>query len=234
MKIALLGYGKMGRAIEKIALLRGHTIVIKASQNDTYDITKADVAIDFSVPDSAFNNIVHCFKNNVPIISGTTGWLTDFDKATELCKEYDGAFIYASNFSVGVNVFFDLNKKLARLMTTLQDYKVSLKEIHHTQKLDVPSGTAISLADQIITENPYYNSWQLGDEDSKEVIPIRADRMEGVTGTHEVYYKSIIDTISIKHEAHNREGFALGAMLAAEWILNKTGVFTMQDVLNIG
>lgn len=233
MKIALLGYGKMGKTIEKIALHRGHTIVIKASQNDTYDITKADVAIDFSVPSSAFNNVIHCFKNNVPIISGTTGWLADFDKAVARCKEYDGAFIYASNFSVGVNVFFDLNIKLARLMAALKDYNVSISEIHHTQKLDTPSGTAISLAEQIMTEHSGYNSWNLNNS-SNSSIPIEAKRLDGVTGTHEVNYASNIDTISIKHEAHNRDGFALGAILAAEWILNKTGVFTMRDVLNIG
>ncbi|RSK39235.1 4-hydroxy-tetrahydrodipicolinate reductase [Mangrovimonas spongiae] len=233
MKIALLGYGKMGKAIEKIALSRGHDIVIKTSDEGGYDISQADVAIDFSVPNAAFYNIVNCFKHNVPVISGTTGWLQNYDKAVELCKENNGAFIYASNFSLGVNIFFELNKNLARMMSQLRDYDVSMEEVHHTQKLDAPSGTAITLAEDIISEHANYTEWKL--ETGREgIIPITAKRIENVPGTHSIDYKSEVDTINITHTAHSRQGFALGAVVAAEWLLGKTGVFTMKDVLNIG
>ena len=233
MKIALLGYGKMGKEIEKIALLRGHSVVIKADIDSIYDIKVADVAIDFSVPAAAFNNISNCLKNKVPVVSGTTGWLTDFDRAIELCKENKGAFIYASNFSLGVNIFFELNKTLAKLMEKLKQYKVFIEEIHHTQKLDAPSGTAITLAKGII-ENSDFKKWKLIEEKpSESELPITAKRIENVPGTHTVTYESEVDTIEIKHTAHSRQGFALGAVIAAEWLLDKTGVFTMNDVLNI-
>ncbi|QRM89728.1 4-hydroxy-tetrahydrodipicolinate reductase [Lacinutrix sp. WUR7] len=231
MKIALLGYGKMGKTIEQIALQRGHTIVTKAI-DDNYDITDADVAIDFSIPSAAFKNISNCFNQNVPVISGTTGWLEDYEKAVSLCKEKKGAFIYASNFSLGVNIFFELNSYLAKMMNTLKDYKVSMEEIHHTQKLDAPSGTAITLANAIIKENTKYTSWSL-DTETEKAIPITAKRIEDVPGTHTISYKSDVDTIDITHTAHNRQGFALGAVVAAEWLHGKTGVFTMKDVLNI-
>ncbi|MGA1225732.1 MAG: 4-hydroxy-tetrahydrodipicolinate reductase [Tamlana sp.] len=234
MKIALLGYGKMGKTIEQIAIKRGHEIVLKIDKDDTdYDITKADVAIDFSIPSVAFNNISKCLNNNVPVISGTTGWLEKYNDAVTLCKENNGAFIYASNYSLGVNIFFELNKTLAKMMSSLKQYNVSMEEIHHTQKLDAPSGTAISLANDIISNNENFKDWKLN-EHGESIIPITAKRIEDVPGTHTVTYESEVDTITIEHIAHNRQGFALGAVVAAEWIIGKTGVFTMKDVLNIG
>ncbi|GGK33003.1 4-hydroxy-tetrahydrodipicolinate reductase [Yeosuana aromativorans] len=234
MNIALLGYGKMGKTIEKIAQQRGHNIVLTVDKDDhDYDITKADVAIDFSIPSVAFNNICNCFNNGVPVVSGTTGWLQDYDKALALCKEKQGAFIYASNFSLGVNIFFELNKTLARMMSNLKQYQVSMEEIHHTQKLDAPSGTAITLANGIIAEHSNYEHWKL-DESREHTIPITAKRIEDVPGTHTITYESEVDKITIEHHAYNRQGFALGAVIAAEWLVEKTGVFTMNDVLNIG
>ncbi|PWH83301.1 4-hydroxy-tetrahydrodipicolinate reductase [Algibacter marinivivus] len=234
MKIALLGYGKMGKTIEQIAIKRGHNVVLTIDKDDNdYDITKADVAIDFSIPTVAFNNISNCINNNVPVISGTTGWLDKYDDAVTLCKEKKGAFIYASNYSLGVNIFFELNKTLAKMMSALKQYNVSMEEIHHTQKLDAPSGTAISLANGVIEQHEGYNNWKL-DEKAENTIPITAKRIEDVPGTHTVTYESEVDTISIEHIAHTRQGFALGAVVAAEWIAGKTGVFTMNDVLNIG
>jgi 4-hydroxy-tetrahydrodipicolinate reductase len=232
MKIALLGYGRMGKEIEKIAISRGHEIVIRKDVNDEIDITLADVAIDFSIPNAAFNNITNCFNNNVPVVSGTTGWLDKYDEAVALCKEKKGGFIYASNYSVGVNIFFELNKQLAKMMSTLKEYNVSMEEIHHTKKLDAPSGTAITLAEGVI-ENTSKSAWVLGDKNTDTEIPIVAKRIPEVPGTHTVWYDSDVDTIEIKHTAHNRQGFALGAVIAAEWISDKTGVFSMKDVLNI-
>ena len=233
MKIALLGYGRMGKTIEQIAINRGHDIVLKVDKDDNdYDITKADVAIDFSIPTVAFNNISNCLNNGVPVISGTTGWLENYDNAVELCKEKNGAFIYASNYSLGVNIFFELNKTLAKMMSNLKQYNVTMEEIHHTQKLDAPSGTAISLANDIISNNENYKDWKL-DENGESIIPIVAKRIEDVPGTHTITYKSEVDTINIEHVAHNRQGFALGAVIAAEWIVGKTGVFTMNDVLGL-
>ncbi|MDG2151686.1 MAG: 4-hydroxy-tetrahydrodipicolinate reductase [Polaribacter sp.] len=233
MKIALLGYGRMGKEIEKIALSRGHEIVIRKDVDDIIDITLADVAIDFSVPSSAFNNISNCLNNNVPVISGTTGWLDKYDDAIALCKEKNGAFIYASNYSLGVNIFFELNTQLAKMMKTIEGYNISMEEIHHTKKLDKPSGTAITLAEGII-ENTSKNNWELGEVTSEENIAIISKRISKVPGTHTVWYNSEVDSIEIKHTAHNRKGFALGAVIAAEWISGKTGVFSMKDVLNIG
>ncbi|WP_194766017.1 4-hydroxy-tetrahydrodipicolinate reductase [Tamlana sp. I1] len=234
MKIALLGYGKMGKTIEQIAIKRGHQVVLTIDKNDAdYDITKADVAIDFSIPSVAFNNITNCINNKVPVISGTTGWLERYDEAVALCEEKKSAFIYASNYSLGVNIFFELNKTLAKMMSTLKQYNVSMEEIHHTQKLDAPSGTAISLANDVIAQSSKYSNWKL-DEGDETTIPITAKRIEDVPGTHTVTYESEVDTINIEHIAHTRQGFALGAVIAAEWIAGKTGVFTMNDVLNIG
>jgi 4-hydroxy-tetrahydrodipicolinate reductase len=232
MKIALLGYGKMGKTIERIALERGHTIVIKADIGSQYDITEADVAIDFSVPEAALGNISKCIENGVPVISGTTGWLKDYDKAVALCRVNNGAFIYASNFSLGVNIFFEINRNLAKMMGSLGQYNVSIEETHHTQKLDAPSGTAITLANGIIEETNY-KKWTL-DAPKSDEIGIVAKRIENVPGIHEIIYESKVDTIQIKHSAHSREGFALGAVIAAEWIIGKKGVFSMKDVLNIG
>jgi 4-hydroxy-tetrahydrodipicolinate reductase len=233
MKIAVLGYGRMGKEIEKIALQRGHEIVIKTGSDESFDINLADVAIDFSIPTSAYSNISNCINNNVPVISGTTGWLEKYEEAVHLCKEKKGAFIYASNFSLGVNIFFELNNQLAKMMNNLSDYNITMEEIHHTKKLDAPSGTAITLADGII-ENSSKSNWELDGETSENSIPITAKRIPNVPGTHSVEYSSEVDSIEIIHTAHSRKGFALGAVVAAEWILNKKGVFTMKDVLNIG
>lgn len=231
MKIALLGYGKMGQTIERIALERGHEIVLKKDEFNTYEgLSNADVAIDFSIPAVAVANISNCFRANVPVISGTTGWLEHYDEMAALCKEKNGAFISSSNFSLGVNLFFELNEYLAKMMAKFDSYKVEMEEIHHTQKLDAPSGTAISLAKGVI-ENSDYTNWTL--EKAKEnQIHIEAVRTENVPGTHTVTYNSAVDTIEIKHTAHNRDGFALGAIIAAEWIVGKHGIFTMKDVLN--
>ncbi|WP_163407661.1 4-hydroxy-tetrahydrodipicolinate reductase [Flavobacterium ajazii] len=232
MKIALLGYGKMGQVIERIALERGHEIVLKKDEFNTYDgLSTADVAIDFSVPTAAVDNISNCFHANVPVVSGTTGWLDRYDEMIALCNEKQGGFISSSNFSLGVNIFFGLNEYLAKIMAQFDSYKVSMEEIHHTQKLDAPSGTAISLAKGVI-ENSNYSEWTL-EEAKDNQIHIEAKRIGEVPGTHTVNYDSAIDSIEIKHTAHNREGFALGAVIAAEWLAGKTGIYTMKDVLNL-
>ena len=232
MNIALLGYGKMGKAIESIALQRGHKIALKiSSHQDSIDFTDVDVAIDFSLPDSAVHNISLSLKANIPVISGTTGWLDRYEDMVNLCQETNGTFLYASNFSLGVNIFFEVNKTLAKLIGKFPDYTASMEEIHHTQKLDAPSGTAITLAEAIIDESQYSN-WTL-DDPSENEIKITAKRIEKVPGTHEINYDSEIDSIEIKHTAHNRQGFALGAVIAAEYIKDKKGIFTMKDVLNI-
>lgn len=232
MKIALLGYGKMGKVIEKIALERGHEIVLRKGSSDSFEgITNADVAIDFSVPSSAVSHISECLNQNIPVISGTTGWLENFDEMVQLCQAKNGSFIYASNFSLGVNIFFELNNYLAKMMKNLKDYNVSMEEIHHTQKLDAPSGTAISLANGII-ENTDYVNWTLENPTANQIY-IDAKRIENIPGTHSVFYDSKVDQIEIKHTAHSREGFALGSVIAAEWLIGKKGVFTMKDVLGI-
>ncbi|MFO7703022.1 MAG: 4-hydroxy-tetrahydrodipicolinate reductase [Psychroflexus maritimus] len=235
MKIALLGYGKMGKTIEKIALNRGHKISLKANQTPTSEeLNAVDAAIDFSVPHAAFQNLSACFKNQIPVACGTTGWLNQYQEAVELCKQHKAKFIYASNFSLGVNLFFELNETLAKMMRKFEAYQVGMKEIHHTQKLDAPSGTAISLAEQII-ENSNYNNWKHPAKNlAKNELGIEAERIEDVKGTHTITYTSEIDSIEITHKAHSREGFALGAVLAAEWLANKKepGVYQMKDVLN--
>ena len=232
MKIALLGYGKMGQVIERIALERGHEIVLKKDEYNAYDgLSTADVAIDFSVPTAAVANISNSFHAKVPVISGTTGWLEDYDKMLALCKEKNGGFISSSNFSLGVNIFFELNEYLAKIMSKFDSYSVGMEEIHHTQKLDAPSGTAISLAKGVI-ENSNYTKWTL-DNPEKNEIHIDTKRTGTVPGTHIVTYNSAVDAIEIKHTAHSREGFALGAVIAAEWIVGKHGVFTMKDVLEL-
>jgi 4-hydroxy-tetrahydrodipicolinate reductase len=232
MNIALLGYGKMGKIIEETALKRGHSIGFKSSSIGIEgELSSCDVAIDFSIPDVAVEHISSCLNKYIPIVSGTTGWLENYEQITALCQEKNGAFIYASNFSLGVNIFFELNKQLGKMMARITDYSVNLEEIHHTQKLDAPSGTAITLAEGII-ENSTKTQWTLGEAQSNE-LPIVAKRIEKVPGTHIVSYESTIDSIEIKHTAHNREGFALGAIVAAEWLQHKTGVYTMNDVLNL-
>ena len=220
MKIALLGYGKMGKVIEKIALNRGHEVTLKIDKDSApYDITTVDVAINFSTPDSAVENIRIALESGIPVISGTTGWLSEMESIKEVCNTHNGAFIYASN--------------LAKLMKNLTDYTVDLEEIHHTQKQDAPSGTAITLAEGIL-EHSTYDSWDLAPSKDSSKLAITAKRIDAVPGTHTVNYDSEVDRISLTHTAHNREGFGLGAVVAAEWILGKTGVFTMNDVLNIG
>jgi len=236
MKVAILGYGKMGHIIEKIALERGHKISLKINQNNIDELNienlkKADVVIDFSTPESAKTNIILSIDANKPIISGTTGWLNNYKEVKDYCIKNNGAFIYASNFSLGVNLFFELNKNLAKLMKKHQQYQINLTEIHHSEKLDTPSGTAISLAEQIISESNIKNKWTLNPKNSNEELKIDAQRKGNITGVHNVNYSSEIDSISIIHEAHSRDGFALGAVIAAEWILRKKGVFSMHDVL---
>ena len=233
MNIALLGYGKMGKTIEEIALKRNHKIVLKTtSKNTSIKLDNVDVAIDFSVPSKAFNNITTTLEQGVPIISGTTGWLEKYNDIVALCNKMNGAFIYASNFSLGVNIFFEINKQLAKLMSNYTDYNVGIEEIHHIQKLDAPSGTAITLANQIL-ENINKDKWVLGVTDNNNELPIIAKRIENVAGTHQVKYENEIDEIEIIHKAKNRKGFALGAVIAAEWLVNKKGVYTMADVLGI-
>lgn len=233
MKIALLGYGKMGKVIEKIAIERGHEVVLRIDKGDTdFDLSIADVAIDFSVPTAAVRNISIALNQNIPVISGTTGWLDNFDTIKTLCKKTNGAFIYASNFSLGVNLFFELNRVLAKLITPFEDYSVQIEETHHTQKQDAPSGTAITLAEGIAEESSF-DCWTLSPETAPKKIEIKAKRIENIPGTHKINYNSKIDSIEIIHTAHNRHGFGLGAVVAAEWIIGKKGIFTMKDVLNI-
>ncbi|GAB4160524.1 MAG: 4-hydroxy-tetrahydrodipicolinate reductase [Winogradskyella sp.] len=233
MNIALLGYGRMGKSIETIALERNHSIVLKISNaTDNFDFSNTDVAIDFSIPTAAVDNIKKALDAGVPVISGTTGWLDQYNEVSDYCHSKNGTFLYASNFSLGVNIFFEINKKLSQLMATVDGYSTEIEEIHHTKKLDAPSGTAITLAEQII-ENTKYKGWTLEQPNADE-IHIEAKRIPEVPGTHEVTYNSDIDSISIKHTAHSRQGFALGAVIAAEWIKDKKGIFSMKNVLNIG
>lgn len=230
MNIVLLGYGKMGKTIERIATERGHQIVARITSDiESHELTGIDVAIDFSIPAAAFKNITSCFEKGIPVVSGTTGWLDKFPEAVESCNKNHSGFIYASNFSLGVNIFFELNKKLAELMKPFPEYQISIEEVHHTQKLDAPSGTAISLAEQVI-ERSEKDSWTLETPGATE-LPITAKRIENVPGTHKVSYSSPIDNINIEHIAHSRDGFAMGAVIAAEWLQHKKGVYGMKDVL---
>ena len=229
MKIAILGYGKMGKEIEKISLERGHDIIFKIDKDSTVkDIKDADVAINFSTPDSAVNNIELGLKSLVPVISGTTGWLSDFNRIKELSKKLKTSFLYSSNFSLGVNLFFDLNKRLAEIMKKHDQYELNIEETHHINKIDQPSGTAISLAEGII-QTGKYKDWSIIKNKS---ISIKSNRVDKVNGIHKVKYSSMIDSIEITHTAKNRRGFALGAIISAEWIINKKGVFEMKDVIN--
>ncbi len=223
----------MGKAIEKIALERGHEIVLKVDESTTsYDLSIADVAIDFSIPTAAVGNLTNCFNAGVPVVSGTTGWLDNYEAMKKLCTEKNGSFIYASNFSLGVNLFFELNKKVAQLMNPmLGTYGVTTEEIHHTKKLDAPSGTAITLAEGII-ENTDFEGWKLYEGD-KNNVTITAKRVGDVPGTHSITYHSEVDEIEIKHTAYNRQGFALGAVVASEWLVDKKGIFGMKDVLGL-
>lgn len=236
MNIALIGYGKMGQAIEQSALQRGHNIVLHITTANRYQLdkiylTKADIAIEFTGPESARNNVRACLEAGIPVVCGSTGWNEEIKQVATLAKEKELSFIHASNFSVGVNIFFELNKLLASLITGHGDYEPSIEETHHIHKKDAPSGTAITLAEQILKQLPSKKAWSLNFMNNPDILPVIAHRLENVPGTHSVKYSSEIDDIEITHTAHNRDGFALGAVLAAEYILHKTGVFTMHDVL---
>jgi 4-hydroxy-tetrahydrodipicolinate reductase len=239
MKIAIIGYGKMGKAIEKIALDQGHEIALKINSENLNELSiqnlqQADVAIEFSNPESAYNNIKLCLQAQIPVVSGSTGW-TNNKQLTEIetfCIEQKGAFLYASNFSIGVNIFFAINEKLATLMAPRSEYNVSIQEIHHTHKKDAPSGTAITIAEGIIRNNPSKTNWHLGSAHSnKNEIAITSIRQDPAPGTHIVTYHSTVDSIEITHTAHNRDGFANGALLAASFLVGKSGLFKMKDVL---
>ena len=233
MKIALLGYGRMGKAIEQIAIERGHTIVAKIDKTKNQgNLSQADVAINFSVPDAAVANIKAAMEKQIPVVCGTTGWLEHLKEVEAYCTQHKSAFIYASNFSVGVNLFFNLNTILAKLMHPHKSYTSQMKEIHHIHKLDAPSGTAITLAEGVFEESKY-TDWSIDETKGDTILPITVERTEEVPGTHSIEYKSVVDSISIQHEAHSRQGFALGAVIASEWIQEKKGIFTMSDVLNI-
>jgi 4-hydroxy-tetrahydrodipicolinate reductase len=240
MKIALLGYGQMGKTIEYMALNEGDDVVLRISSSNPADLTPenlraADVAIEFSRPELAFSNICMALEAGVPIVSGTTAWLDKLPEARALTLERGGAFLYAANFSVGVNLFFALNQRLAALMATHPEYRPSLREIHHTRKLDAPSGTAIQLANELLPLLPGKTGWAAGDTSVPTQIPIVSERIGQTPGTHEVIYASSIDTIVIRHQAHSREGFAQGALMAARWLCQekRIGCFTMQDVLQL-
>jgi 4-hydroxy-tetrahydrodipicolinate reductase len=238
MKIALIGYGKMGRAIEEIAIQRGHEIVLKIdignlSQFNEITLANAHVAIEFTTPHTAFQNIMTCLKANRPTVCGTTGWLSKLEEVRKYCMDQNGSFLYASNFSIGVNIFFEINKHLAQLMSRQEDYGIDIAEIHHTEKKDAPSGTAITLAEQILENMPRKKKWVNHISDNPEELEIISERREETPGTHKVKYGSAIDDIEIIHNAHGRRGFATGAVIAAEFLLDKKGVFGMKDVLGL-
>lgn len=236
LKIAIIGYGKMGKTIEAIALERGHTVDLKIDIESLADFTKeklqqCDVAIEFTGPHSAKENILKCLDAGIPVVSGSTGWLEDWPEVEQACTENSGSFLYASNFSVGVNIFFELNKKLAQLMKGHPEYAVSMEEIHHTQKKDAPSGTAITLAEQVMQEISSKKKWVNDETNNPEELSIISKREDPAPGTHSIKYSSAIDNIEIIHTAHSRQGFALGAVLAAEFVPGKKGIFKMKDVL---
>ncbi len=238
MNIAIIGYGKMGKEIEKLARERNHNVILRIDENNIKSLTKddfsnVDVAIEFSVPESAFSNINLCFDNNIPVVSGTTGWLEKFDDVLERCKNENNTFFYASNYSIGVNLFFKLNKHLAKIMNNFTDYNVRVEETHHTQKMDAPSGTAITLAEGLIENIERKNNWEKEQENSDKAIAVKSFREGNVPGNHKVIYDSPFDKIMIEHDAKSRKGFALGAILAAEFIIGKKGYYSMDDLLKI-
>ncbi len=238
MKIALFGYGKMGKEIEQIALQRKHEIALKIDENNIASITKedlqkCDVAIEFSTPASAVSNMTRCFLSGVPVVVGTTGWYDRLEKVKKLCEENDGCLFYASNFSIGVNIFFKMNEELAKIMNNYADYDVSMEEIHHVHKLDAPSGTAISLANQVTDNLKRKKKWVNTQTKKTDELEIISKRIDEVPGTHTVKYHSAIDDIEITHKAHNRKGFAMGAVLAAEFVKGKSGVFGMNDLMHL-
>ena len=237
MNIALIGYGKMGKEIEQIALSRGHKIVLKVDVDNATNYTidelkKADAAIEFSTPETAINNIYKCFEAGVPVVVGTTGWLNKLEEVKQKCSEKKQALFYASNYSIGVNLFFRLNEYLAKLMNNYPDYNVAMEEVHHVHKLDSPSGTAISLANQVIERMDTKQKWVNQSTHNKNELGIISKRIDEVPGTHTVTYMSAVDEISMTHTAHSRKGFALGAVVAAEWIKGKKGVFGMNDLMD--
>ena len=238
MKIALIGYGKMGKAIEAIAQKRGHEIVMRIGNGNKNEMTKenlrqADVCIEFTMPEIAKENVEHCLNAGMPVVCGTTGWGEGLNHAKMKAVDNNTAFLWASNFSVGVNIFFEVNKLLASLMNDQPDYELTIEETHHTQKKDAPSGTAITLAEQVLENMTRKKHWAKDHTNNPDAFPVIAHRIEHVPGTHNVKYSSPIDDIEIIHTAHNRDGFALGAVLAAEYIAGKQGIFTMKDVLGI-
>jgi len=236
MKIAMLGYGKMGKKIEELAQAAGHEFILKIDVNNRHTLTpeslrQADVAIEFSEPASAVENIRLCLTNGIPIVSGTTGWLTEYSNISALCKEENGAFFYASNYSIGVHLFRNINRQLAALMDTQPDYQPAMTEIHHTQKLDAPSGTAITVAEDLLAEISDKDKWANEISDDPTTLSILSERIDQVPGTHRIDWKSAVDTIRLEHIAHSREGFAKGALAAAIWIVGKKGTFGMKDML---
>lgn len=239
LKIAIVGYGKMGHEIEKYAKQYGYEVIaIIDNENDwdkkAYELKNADIAIEFTAPSVVIDNLKRLFDKRIPVVTGTTGWMDKLPEIQNYCEKSNGSLFYASNFSIGVNLFFAVNKHLAKLMADYPEYFISVEETHHTQKLDAPSGTAVSMLNDILNENQVYNNWRLvSDKPRDDEIPVEAHRIEGVTGTHLVRYTSPIDSISIEHKAFNREGFARGALLAAAWLRGKKGIFTMNDLLNI-
>lgn len=235
MKIGLIGYGKMGKAIETLAKNQGHEIVF-ALRGDTTpnidELNKADVCIEFTGPESALVNLKTCIDSGTPVICGTTGWLDQMDELENYCKENNGAFFYASNFSIGVNIFFTLNEQLARIMNQFDQYDITMEEIHHPAKKDAPSGTAISILNGITENNQNKSQWHVGHAVEKDSIQVSVKRIDPTPGTHSVTYSTHIDAIEIKHTAHSRDGFAQGSLTAAQWLIGKTGVFGMKDMLN--
>jgi 4-hydroxy-tetrahydrodipicolinate reductase len=239
MNIAIVGYGKMGKIIEEVATSRGHAVDVKIDLNNLHDFNREvfsaiDVTIEFTGPHTAFDNVMKCLEMNMPVVCGSTGWLERLPEIENHCTKNNGAFLYASNFSVGVNIFFEINKHLARLMSNQPQYEIGIKEIHHTQKKDAPSGTAITLAEQVIENVPRKDNWVNTQSNLPNELAIVSERTDPFPGWHEVNYQSDIDEIKIVHNAFNRNGFALGAVLAAEFILGKNGIFTMKDVLGFG
>lgn len=238
MNIGLIGYGQMGKEIEKIVIERGHKINLIIDKDNIGDLNeenlaKVDVVIEFSRPESAFDNYMKCFKSSTPVVSGTTGWLDKMDIVKAECEKNGAAFFYASNFSLGVNLFFALNKHLAKLMSPFKEYKVSMNEIHHTRKLDAPSGTAITLAEGVMESYKELASWKNEKDVNENELAVTSERIGDVPGTHEIFYDSEVDNITIRHEAKSRKGFALGAVLAAEYLHHKKGIHGMNDLLNI-
>ncbi|MFW5758368.1 MAG: 4-hydroxy-tetrahydrodipicolinate reductase [Bacteroidota bacterium] len=239
LKIAIIGYGKMGREIEKLAPEEGHDPFVIVDNEDQWDekshqINQADVAIEFTSPGVVEQNIKRLVEKNIPVVTGTTGWHKKLRQIAHYVKKCNGTLFYASNFSVGVNIFFAVNEYLAKIMKDYTQYRIEAEETHHIHKLDAPSGTAVSMLEDIMKNNPRYTGWKLAeDHPGKDEIPVVAKRIAGVVGEHSIDYISDIDTLSLKHCAHSREGFAKGALLAARWVKDKKGIFTMKDLLNI-